>query len=389
MIGFGSRSSAKRGVALALAMLVLSAGIADAQSRRRSKEPEPPPAPLPEISEQAGRCSFAFHEALSEISRDKTRDLGSFEVHARVAEADAPGRWLFWAKPARNGKVATSEQVCAETARRGGRDRCLKWENRRLEDALVGLQPNGDELKLLRGLDGFVADKAAALEFGPNGRQYVTFQRVSAELASYIGQPRHPALCSGVAPMLEFMSGNLAGLQKRIDDVGAVAGRSLEAARRRVIEARQQRVAEAEARLQAQRQAATLAVAADGNDAASKPQPAVVEPARGPVPADALPETLIVLAVEGLLSKQQHDRIAAEPALFGKLRLSRELVTAQELPDASPAARAAAGAALRMIEAAVYAEIFSRRMARFRSIFLGTIDAIRAAHAAKCTCGED
>ncbi len=152
------RSNAARMTPLAV-VLILTAitGDAAAQSRRRFQEPPPPPPQaLPTISSEAGRCSFAFHDALVRINSGSVRELMMFDSLARVPEPGLTGRWLFWAKSGKGGKAATTEQVCAETATKSGRERCVRWETRRIEAAIAGAQPTAEELAALRALDGFV-----------------------------------------------------------------------------------------------------------------------------------------------------------------------------------------------------------------------------------------
>jgi homoserine dehydrogenase len=54
----------------------------------------------------------------------------------------------------------------------------------------------------------------------------------------------------------------------------------------------------------------------------------------------------------------------------------------------SPALRASAGAALRMIEAVAYSDLQMSRIKQFQGIFGGSINQIRSAHMAACTCGN-
>ena len=379
------------------AVLILTAitGDASAQSRRRFQEPPPPPPQaLPTISSEAGRCSFAFHDALVRINSGSVRELMMFDSRARVPEPGLTGRWLFWAKSGRGGKAPTTEQVCAETATKSGRERCVRWETRRIEAAIAGAQPTAEELAALRALDGFVTDRGAPLEFGSNGRQFVVLQRVAAEIGSYAGQSRHPALCNGVQQMMDFHAANLAGLRKRIDDIHALATKVAGLARQRVVAARDLRVAEAKAAAAAAAAAAASSspVAAEGSTVGepAKPAPAkLAPPPRGPVPAGANAAELARLALEGLLTADQSKAIDAEPSALRKLQRARELVTAAAMPDATASVRASVGAALRMIEAMSYSDLQVVRMKQFEGLFFGTIDGIRGAHRSNCTCGDN
>ena len=250
-----------------------------------------------------------------------------------------------------------------------------------------------EELTALRALDGFVGDRAAPLEFGSNGRQFVVLQRVAAEIGSYAAQSRHPALCNGVQQMMDFHAANLAGLRKRIDDINALAAKVAGLARQRVVAARDLRVAEAKAAAAAAAAAASSSpVAAEGSTVGEPAKPAPVKlapPPRGPVPAGANAAELARLALEGLLTADQSKAVDAEPSALRKLQRARELVTAAAMPDATASVRASVGAALRMIEAMSYSDLQVARMKQFEGLFFGTIDGIRGAHRSNCTCGDN
>ena len=366
-------------------------GDAVAQIRRRAQEPPPPPSePIAEISSEAGKCSFAYHEVLARIANGPAKRLAGFESEARLAEPGLTGKWLYWLKTGKGAKTPTSEQICVEPSTKGGRQRCLRWETKPIDAALVGAPPSADELAVLRSLDGFVTDKGAALEFGSNGRQFVTLQRVAGEIVNYSMQLRHPALCNGVPEMMEFHTNNLAGVKKRADDVSALAARAMALARKRVMAAREQRMAWAKAFNAALATSQAPPAAAEG-EAAPKALAALAPvpvPSLGPVTTDADPAKLVLLALEGILTTEQLKGLEAETGAIRRLQLAREQISAEALPAASPATRAAAGAALRMVEAAAYGELQEARLKQFQGIFFGTIDQIREAHRVNCTCGN-
>ncbi|MEQ1718843.1 MAG: hypothetical protein ABL907_23145, partial [Hyphomicrobium sp.] len=336
----------------------------------------------------AAKCSFAYHAALARIGDERARPLVGFEAQARVVEPGLTGKWLYWIKTGKGAKPATSEQICAESVARSGRQRCMRWETKKFDDAVVGAQPTADEAAVLRSLDSFVIDKGTALEFGSNGRQFVTLQRVAGEIAGYSTQPRHPALCNGASEMLDFHATNLAGVKKRGDDVATLAAKALGLARLRVTAAREQRMAWARA-FNAALIAAQAPAPATESEAAPKPLVAPVPvPNLGPIPADTDPAKLVLLALEGMLTPEQLKGLEGETGAIRRLQRAREQISAAAMPDASPATRAAAGAALRMVEAAAYGELQAARLKQFQALFLGTLDRIRDAHRANCTCGD-
>lgn len=379
-------------LSVAAAIMTLGGMAAEgfAQSRRRAPEPPPPPSePLPEISTVGASCSFAFHDVLSRVRDGRNRQLTRFDGLARVTEPGLPGRWLYWNKSAKTGKAATTEQVCAESTERSGRKRCLRWETRKLDPVVVGSQPTGEELAVLRSLDAFVTDRGAPLEFGSNGRQHATLQRFAVEIGAYVMQPRHPALCNGVPEMMDFHGNNIAGVKKRADDVAATAAKAAGLARSRVIASRDQRVAEAKAA------AAAPPVPVPGQDAtpiapATTPAPAAAPriPEFAEVPTGLAAARLLPLVLEGLLPAERISALTAEGGTIRQLQSARDLVSSEALPALNPATRAALGAALRMIEAAAYSEMQVGRLKQFSDLFLGTIEEIREGHRTHCTCGE-
>lgn len=390
-----SRPSAVRTLLLfcVFATLLISVGQATAQSRRKQQDPPPLPEPLPTISTLDAKCSNPYHDALDRLRGEQIKQLTGFENQARATEPDVTGRWLFWVKAARgSSRPPTSEQVCVEQTTKGGRQRCLRWETKLLDPALVGVAPTAEELGVLRALDGYVADKGAPLEFGSNGRQFVILQRFANDIDNYSMQPPHPALCNGVQEMMDFHAEKLAGVEKRATDVASTAARALALARKRVAAAREQRVAEARTAA-----AAVAAASAAGpppdplpkpSEVAAVASPVKVVPDLGPIPDDARPAALVTLALEGLLAPDQLKVLEAEPQPLRRLQRAREMVSAEPMSAASTAVRGGTGAALRMVEAAAYGEVQVARVGRMKDLFLGTIEKIRGAHRANCTCAN-
>lgn len=373
-------------LALLVAAFLASAGEAGAQSRRRSQEAAPPALPLPAISEAGARCSNAYHTDLDKLRSGRSSSLASFESSARIVDPEMPGKWMFWLK---GGKKPASEQVCVEQAMRAGRQRCVRWDNRKLDAAIVGVAPSSEDLAVLRALDAFVTDRGAPLEFGSNGRQFVALQRFAIDMTSYLEQAPHPALCNGAIEMLDFLAAKIAGVQKRADDVAATAAKALALARQRVVWSRDQRMAESRAAVAA----VAAADASRTGDGTAQPAGVTAMPAPpppltlAPVPADAPLERLVLLAVEGLLPVDKLQLVESETDALKRLSKVRELISEQDLPGSTALARGAAGAALRMIEAAVYGRRQVARVAEFRELFVGTVDKISAAHRQDCTCG--
>ena len=170
--------------------------------------------------------------------------------------------------------------------------------------------------------------------------------------------------------MIEFKASKLEGLKKRVDDVNKTAVKARALAWQRVTATRELRVAEQATA--AQTGAAPLAVRAS--------------------PPAALPSTvdlagMIAAVFEGALPAAKLEELRAGTNILKSLSRARDLLLAEASPGLTPTSRAAIAAALRMIEAASYAEVQVARMQRFDRMFLGTLEQIREAHRVNCTCG--
>ena len=311
------------------------------------------------------------------------KEIGNLDRLARQTEPGLTGRWLFWSKTGKGAsKPPQSERVCAQSVTKSGRERCIEWETKPVDAvklALFAAQPSAEELSVLRALDAFVTDKGAALEFGSNGRQHATLQRVAVELEAYSMQPKHPALCNGVPEMLEFKVSKLDGVKKRIDDVGKIATKARNLARQRVIATRELRGVE--------------------EIAAAQPKPADASsgvptlPRSVPSPVAQIPAVidqtgLLATLLDGVVPADKLSELRQEPTIWRSLQRARDLMAPEATPALSPGLRASTVAALRMIEAASFGDLQVARVQRFDRLFFGTISQIRDAHRATCTCAR-
>ena len=364
-----------KALVVAASVGILAPSAASAQVRRRAPEPPPAPAePIREIADETAKCGFAFHTSLERLRGGDVRQLSDIDRLARQQDPALSGRWLYWTKTSKGAAAPKPERVCAQNVTRNGRARCTEWETKPVDPvklALFASAPTADELTVLRALDAFVGEKGATLEFGSNGRQHATLQRVAVELQAYTSQPRHPALCNGVPEMMEFKAGKLEGLKKRIDDVGAIAAKARTQELKRVTAARELR--------------ATDAKLTAGGEPATAPTPGPVLP---PLPADMAATALVVAALEGTVPADKIAQLRSESSALRALQRARDLVAPDATPDMTPAVRTSITSALRMIEAASYAEVQVARVQRFDRLFLGLISQIREAHRATCTCGD-
>ena len=105
----------------------------------------------------------------------------------------------------RMAELRPERRVCVDSAKKGGRIRCLKWEVQRepLPEVVVA-RPSDEEIQVLAGQEDLVKTRGALPEFGRNGRYEGLVQRLAGDLKAYVGQPANPALCSGGIELLDF-----------------------------------------------------------------------------------------------------------------------------------------------------------------------------------------
>jgi hypothetical protein len=343
---------------------------------------------------------------LDPVRRTIAPELAILLQTLRRPDSDLPGRWLLaHALFAKAERGARRERVCVATRRVEGREVCSRFETRevrRASDVTTRTPPSADDLRLMRAVNDVVELKGVMPEVGPNGRQVAIVARAANEVRSYITQPEHPFLCSGVPDVVGFYAAQVAPLKKRHDDVQALAMQLREAAvaRTRAIAVAEASAWERAAGEAARRAGATLAeitkAIAEGRTDGLPAVDAAALPLPPPEPASLedfkrLPRiALIREALRPLLpaSVAAATIEAAEPVAI--LTKARDALVdpAIKREPADPVVADTAIAALRLIEASLYADRYAARHALAETAFGGTFSAIRAAHAQHCTCRD-
>ena len=319
---------------------------------------------------QSDRCSTAYHAALAQLRAVRGDDLGGAHAALRAADPVLPGRWIYaqslFGKPGRKGRAANEpERVCAERTKVAGRFRCVRYAETPTDELpkelVIGASPSAEELRILKALNDLVEGRGAVPEVGPNGKYTWLTQRAAGDMKIYISQSPHVALCAGGAEVADFYAHSLRLIQKRIDDVAELGKRAREAALARIQETKVDALASREA-------------------GAGRPLVALVGDAVGlVVTAAELAEAVAEVTALAALQKVKPALIAAQ-------------VEAAKADEAAGEARAqservqAAARAVRMIEAAVYADIYAERYRKFSAAVLTMPGEIRAAHGRACTC---
>ena len=191
-------------------------------------------------------CSAAYHAALEQLRTSKGEALAGAVAALRAPDTALPGRWLYaqslLAKPGARPRVLADERPCLEKARVAGRMRCTRFDETAPvpmpSEMTIAPAPTTDEMRSLKSLHDLVESRGAVPEVGSNGRYTWLAQRATADFKAYISQPAHPALCSGGKDFAEFYGNALKSLQKRIDDVTALAKTARSQALARLAEVR-------------------------------------------------------------------------------------------------------------------------------------------------------
>ncbi len=351
----------------------------------------------------AQSCAVAYRKALDDVRDKRSEPISAVIRLVRSADSDLTGSWLFSAALFDPKRKPRTESYCAETATtRSGKSRCVRYEKRTVTppgEPAIQSSPTADEAKDLKALAQFVDLKGAIPELGANGRFGFLFQRVAQDLRAYLGQDPHPGLCAGGSDLTEFYDAQIAPLKRRQSEAGDLAKRTRAAAEARLMAmhkvettAYEKAVASAKAAA-AQSVSATLAAPAN----AAAPPPAVILP-EPPQPAPpsytAKPLVdLVAAAIRPMATPEQLKAIAAETSAVKALALARTAFLTRQAnggPAApvDPAVLEASGQALRMVEAASYAEIQRTRYRDVEASLFTAIGDIRQAHKTTCTCAD-
>ena len=372
MIHFVKFSAASRAVAVALACVLSVENISSAAAQ----------AP-------AASCSTAYYDALSQLRAAKGEDLTNAIAAMRAADPMLPGRSIYsrgvLGRTFREAHPIVPVRPCAEMRKVVGRMRCVRYgeveapsEPPLPTELTITPAPSNDETRVLKAVNDLVDGRGAVPDVGNNGRYTWLATRAASDLRLYISQPPHVALCSGATEIVEFYSASLKPLQKRADDVADLVKRARLLAAARVQDAATPLTPPKSADDAAKPVAVTPAAPAPSSaDTAKLSLPAMTaEAVRAVVPADVV--EAVLNETSGLAALQR-----AKPALI----LAQ--VDAGKADDAAARERVlAAGRAVRMIEAAAYAEVYAERYRKFAAAVLALPAEIKTVHAKACTCGN-
>jgi hypothetical protein len=230
------------------------------------------------------------------------------------------------------------------------------------------IKPAAVELASLRMLNDFVVAKTAIPEIGNNGRYNWMVARVAGDLKTYVSQAAHPALCTGAPQMLDFYQGEFQPLVKRIGDIGDLS---------RTVRG------QVAARLE---DLAKLTPGAEVLGVDTGYAGLILALSRQVVPADK--SGAVANATDGLKRLEMAKAALLDVANAATSEPAGEQPAPQQEPVVEPAVRDAIYAALRMIEAGLYADVFVEKYRVLEASILGTSRSIRGAHTKTCTCAD-
>lgn len=350
----------------------------------------------PRFFEPATRCGAPYYKALHDIHSRLGRRLANLSSFLGSPSRDLPGRWLVPDAPGRRSggfvgeKFVDGDRQCANLVRRAGRIRCMKWEPLTYDPVVeaqrpVVPEPTPEELETYVLLAPWVVSRGAGPEFRYEGRFVWATTKLADDFAAYIGQPEHPALCSGAQQVIEVFARKAKGLKERIAEVNATVGTVQQQAMARLQQLRA--VAAAQPR-NTQRDAkpgtdagepAARTVAVSGEDTAAIPE--VSEEPRD------LSQWIDIVASLAMTPEQADDtRAAAKP--LDKLQRALGYLRPNERTPVPRELRAEGIATLRAAEAKFYADVMAARFREVDEVLFGSIDGARQAYTANCTCGD-
>lgn len=336
-------------------------------------------------------CSGSFYATLAEIRAGPVSRLSADISRAAKPLGSKPGRWVF--RPSR------SELGIRRRKKR-----------RKQQAAKTGQQESAGEsgpeaTPVFRLANTFVKSRGADYALAKTGKLGWVTRRVSADLRNYTGQPSNPAICSGAIFMMDYFSGKLRGLERRMTmiqsrsaDAFTIAGVRFQAARK-AVEAATGRdpggydVPDGISGMRAMM--AALAELADDDILAEKvrgssddlaalglmralfaPRVAKPEPKEKPITVNGVSVTAQATAETAAEDNADSapENTAAIPAPVSRPRVLSE-----------PELKALRGA-LSAIEAALYLADVRKNHDAVGSGIFGSIQTIREAHARSCNC---
>ena len=234
---------------------------------------------------------------------------------------------------------------------------------------------SNDEGQILRTADQFLHDKGALAAFQHKGTalRQVSYNLLSS-LRTYMEQDRHPALCSGVADMVEYYTVHTPLLRNTI------------------AESRQTRIAAvtlAAGKIDELMKMAAMPVAAPSQQASTgSGLVSTAAAAEMPTASNAMAIAQLDQMSKAILRPSDAAVVVGDKDALSKLQRLRGLLDSAATADLTSERRTLAIAALGMVEASLYLDAAEQKYNRLDETIYGTMSAIKDAHAKTCVCTQ-
>lgn len=166
---------------------------------------------LNELPSSAQNCPQRFHAAVQWIRAKRVANINDIIKPISARDKSLPGRWLF---PL--GKVKMRRQCLRYKVYYSGRRKCLKWSKPQKVTGAAFLSEG--EQRFVRAAATYVSSRGQDPKLKPRSPSYWVINRVARDLKIYTSQPAHPAICTGVPRMLDYFEGNLGKVRKQANE---------------------------------------------------------------------------------------------------------------------------------------------------------------------------
>jgi hypothetical protein len=354
------------------------------------------------LSWQRASCAQNFYQSIKAIGSERVPLMSTALDQVLAPDATLLGQWQFGlpkASPVLTNAAAPATGRCIDQRVRtdyvtGEKTKvCRRWKGAAPSvDAANAdpVDPAVTEADIIKLADVFVKSRLALKAFERKRVLRLKSTDLFNSLRNYIDQPPHPALCTGVTPMLDYYVENTEPLSMSIARIERIADAATTETRTRVVALTGQSVAD----MQSAATSATVTPTLISAAIAAPPEP---------VGHVVLKQSVVALAQYVLTPEQAltvdaqatprlaFDQLAGllnpvQPALVAGTLTTQ--VAADEMGADRSARLSAAKDALGMMEAAVILDGARERFALFRRAGYETVDAIRGAHQQNCTCAQ-
>ena len=331
-------------------------------------------------------CSGQFYQALQLIRENNLNLLKETMSDLNKLDQSLSGRWIF--KPAGFKAVRGCLRY---KVYRSGRRKCVKRgiKSQALQTALL----SDDEKKLYKSANAIIRSRGGNENFKKRSSNLWVMSQVRRNLATYMRQPSHPAICTGALRMVDYFENHLGRVKKVIEEHLLLMG-SVNAAlevRRAYVEALLQRSAEA-ARISAEmRYIETKMAAVDLRSDHNDQSQSVLAPVSSSLAIPMLEAKRIKDAaghvIRAFFGDGAADAVSRAPDELGALAAAKRVYeTKNPRIDINRTTRLEMKRLFSLLEASYYLE---RRAKQYQGLSLqlfGTLGGIRKAHEIHCRC---